>query len=338
MADTCDVCGTFYWCYSAHLAQNKLCRPAQVVVSEKPAPVCKEAVNNGWFFERVAQEELTQATAWALMKLRCEDGWTPAMVGQLKKTLQPLLKLRDRLSHGRLVERGIVGPHISIEETQEALDRDLFAGIESEAKELSVLKETVPYVEPRVVKLSSDPKDIVVSRNFGDMLTMRLQNEPKFRRQCLAASKRWKSGELWCEEPEVLKDLEDGVKARFDEDLMRPARPEEQHDLRIGLVFNNDDSEASPHSPHAFAARVAQAPRADRARGVACCEAVRPSGTDSRRAQGVRLQRRDHEPGAGGADAKGEHHDTGAVPRRRVQEAQHVAGALRRGPDRQEAR
>ena len=155
---------------------------------------------------------------------RAVRGWVREYIGDAAARLRPLLQPGT-------TEQTVVG----------VLTRDIFAGIETEKKELAFVKGEVPYLEPRVVTLGEN--EVVASFCIIDLLERRLQSDATFRRSVIAASELWKKGDRHCKTSVELNDIMDGTVARFHPHLQRLATADECDDVRVALLFNCDDIE-----------------------------------------------------------------------------------------------
>lgn len=239
---TCDACGQHYKKLSQHFVQHPTCR-LQILGSDdedtheevtplKPpsslAAACAEGVRRDW----VSND---------LCDLRYEHGLDGPAIACVKTASRRWLDLAARAVMPQLkplLRDGVSG------ETALAtlLAFDLFADLENPKKEAAYMRQNLPYLEPRVVSLEKDGD--VVSFDVGDLLVRKLQNDPNFRKRCIAKSDEWKLGEHWQEAPSGdMKDMDDAVAARYHPHLMRKATASESHDLRFALIKNADDVE-----------------------------------------------------------------------------------------------
>jgi hypothetical protein len=130
------------------------------------------------------------------------------------------------------------------EEIRALLSVDIFDGLATSYKEFARAKQNTPYIEPRVVHLGG--KDEVISFDMASLLLRKLVHDAAFRKTCESRSRVWKLGEHWQVSPQaddMLDDFDSAVGARFHDELMRPATKDEEHDLRVPLLFNCDDIE-----------------------------------------------------------------------------------------------
>ena len=118
---------------------------------------------------------------------------------------------------------------------------NFFDGLETLKKEHTHAVLNAPYEEPRVTELPGG--HMVASFDIATLLINRLKHDKSFRVAVKAKSDEWKAGHNYKKEPTVLRNFDDGVKARWHPELMRPAEEDEKDDLRVGLLFNCDDIE-----------------------------------------------------------------------------------------------
>lgn len=130
------------------------------------------------------------------------------------------------------------------EQVLKALELDLFGGLSTAAQELKLAQKDVPLLKPRVVDLKPNGQAKVVSFRMAELLLRMLKENPTFRKRVLQKSDEWKTGAKWKTRPtDRLKDIDDGVYARWHPHLLRPATEEEAYDVRVGLISNGDDIE-----------------------------------------------------------------------------------------------
>ena len=198
------------------------------------------------------QGELTHNLAWDLTEARGKCGLNNPQVAWIKTHVEAWASLL------RLKWIESLRPHLKAGTSDEsllaAMPLGLFNEIKTKKKERDVAMKNTPYKDPEAIALvpgSKQPEDTVARYNIGDLLELKLQNDAEFRKTIIATSERWKTGEYYKKEPDVLKDAADGAVMRNHPELMRPAAAHEKNDLRIAQLFNTDDVEA-PRPPSNF--------------------------------------------------------------------------------------
>ena len=139
---------------------------------------------------------------------------------------------------------------------------NLFDQLETQKQEMAYAAANVPYLEPRVVEVSSKHK--VASFDINELIIRKLQHEPHFRKRCIEKSEEWKRGDKWRVTPSAFHDFDDGVVARFHPHLMRRAEPGEEHDLRVAILGNADDIEVAPVARRDYVLNTSLPPPLDR--------------------------------------------------------------------------
>ena len=253
----CDFCGCKYkhlaqhlrWCDLCDLPELASCstsdddedRQLDVELFEAETTALAHALTSAELQGKVADD---------LAEERLEYGRGNEDVARLKKMVGEWVQLRDESSLVCL--QPLLRKGITAEQVQTALaGRDIFKGIETAKKEIAFTQSRVAYIEPRVVQLSDDKDDKVVSFRMVDLLARSLQNK-RIRRRTLEVSDRLKTGELYQKVPDdMITDAIEATQARFHPHLWRPATDEEVDDVRIPLVFNCDEVEVSRIAPGA---------------------------------------------------------------------------------------
>jgi hypothetical protein len=195
---------------------------------------------------------LKEQVSWDLSGMRAEREFDEPDVDAVKAAAQGW--------HDQALEsapndlKGLLLPGVTHEQVQHALRKNLFAGLETGDKEDTVIKKTVPYIEPRVVKAEGHE---IVSFDVADLLIRKLQCDRAFRQKVLETSAEYKSGAMHKRVPEVQRCLMDGVKVRYHPEMLRKALPGEEKHVRVGLIYDSDDAEVRycpPPSPLALPA------------------------------------------------------------------------------------
>ena len=195
--------------------------------------------------ERLAHDDLRRLVASDLADLRLEHGYGSAEIDRLKCVVNKWVAERDAIAAARL--EPLLRSGVTPKQVQAVLqERSIFDGIEKTNAELAESKASVPYLEPRVVSLSDEKDDMVVSFSVGDLPERDLQNNAnaKMRKRMVEVSERLKTGELYNKLPDGdLSGVVEAAEARFHPRLWRPAADDEEHDLRVPLEFNCDEVE-----------------------------------------------------------------------------------------------
>jgi len=194
------------------------------------------------------EEELRTKILWDLGGMRLEREFDEGDIKMVKKATAEWLESSSVLAARKLEEAGLLAPGAAAADVCRVMQADIFNGIHTTKREVAARREMEQPLVPRVTDLSGgngrDPEHIVASFNPLDMIEQRLQRSPAFRKAFLAESERLKSGEGYrTPPPSVLRGYKDGVGARYHPHLMRPATPNEVHDVRGALEFNCDDVE-----------------------------------------------------------------------------------------------
>lgn len=241
----CDACGQHYNVLAQHFVRHPGCRlqyfgsdgedsDEEAAPPPKPPSSLADEAAEGCRLDWVSND---------VSDMRFEHGLDGPAIDFVKHSSRRWLDLAARTSARRLAP--LLKDGVSREAVLEALAFDLFKDLGSPKQEAAYMRKNLPYLEPRVAPLGDADGD-VVSFDLGDLLERKLQNDPSFRRACIEKSDEWKRGELWQQSPSgVMRDLDDGVAARFHPELMRPATVDEALDLRIGIILNADDVEVA---------------------------------------------------------------------------------------------
>lgn len=125
----------------------------------------------------------------------------------------------------------------------------VFEGLETEAQRDSILRQSHPFIAPRIV-VCGPAKQKVVSCPVKDLLTRQLKYNPGLCRAVWLASEEYKKGCLHRRPADRFETLADGSALRDHAELLRTARPDEVLDLRVPLIFYGDEIEVrSPRRP-----------------------------------------------------------------------------------------
>ena len=247
----CDHCGREYQDLAAHLRWHPECD------DDGDMPELHEDSDDYDFedgfdleaaqdaFEGMRERnDLKDLVALDLADERLEHGNGNADVDRLKRKVDAWVKERDASAH--LALKPLLRPGVTAEQVQAALgSRGIFEGIETAKTEMAYTKQRVPYIEPRVVQLSEDKDDTIVSFDIGELLERDLQSNANLRRRMIETSDRLKTGELYRKVPDgEIADVIEAAEARFHARLWRPATDDEKDDLRVPLIFNCDEVEA----------------------------------------------------------------------------------------------
>ena len=201
----CDHCGREYQDLAAHLRWHPECD------DDGDMPELHEDSDDYDFedgfdleaaqdaFEGMRERnDLKDLVALDLADERLEHGNGNADVDRLKRKVDAWVKERDASAH--LALKPLLRPEVTAEQVQAALgSRGIFEGIETAKTEMAYTKQRVPYIEPRVVQLSEDKDDKVVSFDIGELLERDLQSNANLRRRMIETSDRLKTGELCTE-------------------------------------------------------------------------------------------------------------------------------------------
>ena len=185
----------------------------------------------------------TQMVAADLCDLRFEHSLDQAGVAKVKSSVRRWMKdvAEDVV---RALTPFVLSGVLSDAQAQEVIkkvDVDIFASLETAKQELSTLKRTTSYLEPRIVTIG---KETVASFDLGELLERKMQHDSNFRARVMEKSDTWKQGNCWKKAPiSELADMDDGVAMRFHPHLMRPATTDEAQDVRIAINVNADDIE-----------------------------------------------------------------------------------------------
>ena len=191
----------------------------------------------------LALGEIRHQVACDLADLRFEHGLSDEGIMFVRKATRHWLGLRRKVEKVILAEQ-ITDP-TQLESALNAMDVDLFDGLATAKQEMAEMKRTVPYIEPRRVVIDDES---IVSFDVGELITRRLQNNPKFLARCEMKSDEWKLGLKHRVSPSAEDELcgiDDAVAARFHPHLMRKAAEDEADDFRIALDLEVDDVEVS---------------------------------------------------------------------------------------------
>jgi hypothetical protein len=231
----CKDCGESYKDLARHEASCAgVCEPCSPGKLPKPTFVIDDVLH--------ARAGLQEEVASDLCDLRHQRGLDEVDIRHVKSAVRSWDSMANDVREQRLK------PYLSHGVTPEMLDEilnvDIFEGLATSKQEFARAKTSTPYIEPRVVNVGG--KDEVISFDVASLLHRKLAHDARFRRTCEARSREWKRGEHWRVTPgadDIMDDFDKAVGARFHDELMRPATEEEEHDLRVPLLFNCDDIE-----------------------------------------------------------------------------------------------
>ena len=264
-------CGTPYLTLGQHLRRSPDCKVyhdfVQVVQHESGDEEVQAVVAAEAKLARKLHSDRLQADiASDLCELRMEDGLNHQNIHRLKGVVQRWYDLAVSDAYRRLLP--LLRDDVKYDDVRAALATELFAGIETSAKELTAAKKAVPMVEPREVVLSEGggPRDVVVSCSMVELLRRKLEFDADFRKAVVAKSEELKRGEHWQQQADDIDDVLDGVAARFHPGIHRPAGEDEAADLRIPFLGYADDVEVRARTFEGASHR--RAPRS--AAAVAC--------------------------------------------------------------------
>ena len=190
----------------------------------------------------VASSELQEEVASDLCDLRHMRGLDEVDIKQIKQAVRGWDATANAIRAERLLP--FLRDGMTPEELKAILSVDVFDGLATSYMEFARAKQNTPFIEPRVVKLGG--KDEVISFDMASLLQRKLVYDADFRKTCESRSRVWKRGEHWQVSPQtddILDEFDKAVGARFHAELMRPATKDEEHDLRVPLLFNCDDIE-----------------------------------------------------------------------------------------------
>jgi hypothetical protein len=249
----CDVCGRAYKDLACHLREHPDCEddddiPGLASGSEDsdsedetaPAVSAKAALAH-----ELANNNLQDLVCNDLTELRLDHGQGNADIARLKRMVSSWVEEHNRTAHDAL--QPLLRKGVTPEQVQTALGTiSIFNGMETAATELARAKEGCAYVEPRVVQLSDEKDDKVVSFSVKDLIARDLQESKSVRQQLLKTSDRLKTGECYRKMPEgEITEAIEAAEARFHPHLWRPATDDEVDDVRIPFEFNCDEVEVS---------------------------------------------------------------------------------------------
>jgi hypothetical protein len=238
---SCARCGTAYVNFSQHVRQHPECDPALVI----KAPPVQEPLLCATVSDITTSEELMQdEVARDLMDMRYKWGLSEPDIELLKPAVRRWLMGAVTVQALQLMERGYVGPRVTLEGLKSALTVDIFDGIETKKQEMAAAKRDLPYVPPRIVHPDGDGKgEPIVSFDMSELYFRRLRHDAVFRKKFIAKSDELKRGEKYQQLPEELDDILDGAVARWHPHIHRPATEEEADDVRGVQLEQVDDLE-----------------------------------------------------------------------------------------------
>lgn len=238
----CPRCTASYKRWGCHLRYNPLCKDAF-------DDACDDCEPDHIQLDAQTRER-QEALAEAISELSYSKQLKPAEVqSAIALARVAIYQHNARAANGL---RHLLAPGVSTEQVAAALDaleqqQPVFAGLETEAQQMSVLRRTYPYLPPRTVVFGA-PKEKADSFSVVDLLARHLTHSPRVLKKCWEKSERWKSGELHNVEAEIFDDFDSGAALRRHTELTRKAAPDEVCDLRIGLIFYGDEVEVCAHT------------------------------------------------------------------------------------------
>ena len=236
----CEDCGESYKDLARHEATCVgVCEPCS---SPRPDGECPLTTPLCDIESVVASSELQEEVASDLCDLRHMRGLDEVDIKQIKQAVRGWDATANAIRAERLLP--FLRDGMTPEELKAILSVDVFDGLATSYMEFARAKQNTPFIEPRVVKLGG--KDEVISFDMASLLQRKLVYDADFRKTCESRSRVWKRGEHWQVSPQaddILDEFDKAVGARFHAELMRPATKDEEHDLRVPLLFNCDDIE-----------------------------------------------------------------------------------------------
>lgn len=254
MGVLCPSCETFCLSLTSHFNEHPLCEPVDSDDEEPPDLVSTESDDDyddlSLGLERARQTleemKLQEQVASDLAALRFEHGLKETAISAVKEAVRKWIPLAQS------VEQACAPSQADATGQEQPKPVDVFAGLATATQELGHMQCDVASLTARTTEL---PEGKVVSHDLGEMITRHLVHDTAYRKQCEAKSDEWKKGDRYRTLPKgQLKDFDDGINARFHPHLLRPATPDEEHDLRIAVNVQVDDLEVRAHiSPSTLA-------------------------------------------------------------------------------------
>lgn len=227
-------------CVEQHLRQQKHC--AAIVArdcgdcdSEPAAPAAPSQVQL-----MLEHNEGALNVAEGLAELRYNRNLNGPEVEAAKQLARVANKRSREQAFGQL--QHLLQPGVRAADVEAALAAaDPFEGVETRKKETALLKQHYPMLETRITNLGDGHR--VVGVNVLDAIIRLLRENPEVRRQMFTKSDEWKRGEFWRKSSTRLDHLDQGSACRNHPHLMRPATPDEAHDIRIAIILYADEVE-----------------------------------------------------------------------------------------------
>ena len=249
----CPMCKAPYRRWGSHVRYNPACKDAydDVVGDCEPDSLQQDA----------QARERQHALADAIAELTYEKHLKPAEV----QTAISLARIAIHQHNARAADglRHLLAPGVTAEQVAASLDtleqqQPIFSGLETEAKQRSVLRRTYPYVAPRTVVFGTAQQK-ADSFSVRELLVRHLTHNPAVLKACWDKSEGWKSGAQHGLEAEVFDDFDSGSAIRRHTEFARKATSDEASDLRVALFFYGDEIEVRaaskvqplPLPPHA---------------------------------------------------------------------------------------
>ena len=241
---------------SKHYYHSPLCNPNAPVA---PAPVVPAVLNtvHDLVSDHLAADGLRHTIAWDLANLRSDRYLDAPTVHELKKCVNKWVLQHVDDAYVRCEE--LLLPGVSALDFTERIGTKLFAGIATEKTERAFAVRNMPYLAPRILEYPGAGKAAnrtVASFDVFDLVVRRMTHDKWYRETIMASSDEWKTGDRYRVGPTEIKDVMDGVVARFHQWAHKKATKDEIDEIRIGLILNADDVQVpTPRAPpHCMAA------------------------------------------------------------------------------------
>ena len=235
----CYECGEVCASLAHHFRYHPECAGYETGEEDGVAELVEE--DDKELFQEAHSAAARAQVAWDLSTLRYKHNLDNGAVAAIKTFAESWIQ--EELAEVAHRVQPLLKSSVASLELESAFRVKIFSGLETAAKEEAYRKATLNPLQPRSVDL--DDGDVVASFDMAKLLERKLQTDKRFRAQVETASDAYKTGKLHKQPAGIVRGFEDGDVARNHPHLLREATLEEEHDLRIPLVFNCDDIEVS---------------------------------------------------------------------------------------------
>ena len=225
--EQCDACRRWFHSLPKHWSKSPACRP----VLSQPAPQQQEDANLSRIYDASV---LHERAAQMLQHLVYDKMASESFVNELKPAMAATRALELDVLWRRIRSLLRPGTEAELDAELESIADPVYGLSKAERERAYAMDvQKLPVIEPRVRSLRSpgskiDYKDVknhgTVGFSFVDSLARLMQEDADICRQIVAASDKWKTGDLHGVRAESLADVDDTAAFRAHE-ITRKRRP-----------------------------------------------------------------------------------------------------------------